>query len=119
MRLLIMTSVSFDTVIWPFITSWTRSFSQSFPLVRSSGLWPIRPSSAIRSRMERLSAATSGWGCGSALSFVSVAILGLLSISWADPRLRAGPPQQLLTLDHLLKKVVQFFIPDERTPKVG
>src|ERR1039457_2452725 len=99
MRLLIMASVSLDTVICPAITSCTRSFSQTFPLVRSSALWPIRPSSAMRSKRLRVSAAVStvGWDCVADLG--SAGMSALLFLNGVDTGFRAGLAQQFLVLD--------------------
>src|ERR1035441_2484722 len=100
MRLLIMASVSLDTVICPAITSCTRSFSQTFPLVRSSGLCPIRPSSAMRSKRPRVSAAVSTVGWDPVADLGSAGMLDLLLLSRADTGFCAGLAQQFLVLDH-------------------
>src|SRR6266849_1916074 len=118
MRLLIMTSVSFDTVIWPFITSCTRSLSQTFPLVRSSGLCPMRPSSAMRSRRLRGSAAVSTVGWVSVVGLGSACISGTLLLSSVDSGFRAGLAQHILILNHFLQEIVQLLVTDETAAEV-
>src|SRR6266567_196156 len=118
-RLLIINSVSFDTVIWPVMTSRTRSLSQSFPLVRSSGLCPTRPSSAMRSRRLRLSTAGSAAVCAAATGFSSAPILALLLLVRLNADLRAGLVQHFLVLDHLLQQTLQLFIADQTATQVG
>src|SRR5262249_3014259 len=108
MRLLIMASVSVDTVIWPLITSWTRSLSQSLPEVLSADLCPSRPSSTIRSSRLRLLTTVSamGWasaaGWGSFIGFGSAGISGLLLLGSSNAGFRACLLQQFLTLNHFL-----------------
>src|SRR5205085_6528029 len=118
MRVLIIASVSLDTTIWPVMTSCTRSLSHCFPFIRSSGLWPIRPSRAILSRMLPLSdtACVSDWACGAC--FGSVDILFLLLFRSADAGFGPGLTQQLLILDHLLQQVFEFVVSDETASQV-
>src|ERR1700722_1413944 len=119
MRLLIITSVSFDTVICPVITSCTRSFSQSFPAVRSSAVWPILPSTRIRSSRLTLSTVLSAAGWDSVIGLVSPGILALLPLARANAGFRAGLAQQLLVLNYFLQKALQLFIANETAAQVS
>src|SRR5205085_12145712 len=118
MRVLIIASVSLDTTIWPVMTSCTRSLSHCFPFIRSSGLWPIRPSRAILSRMLPLSdtACVSDWACGAC--FGSVDILFLLLFRSADAGFGAGLTQQLLILDHLLQQIFEFVVSNQTASQI-
>src|SRR5262245_49146383 len=99
------------------MTSCTRSLSQSFPLLRSSGLCPILPCSAILSRML--------WLCSTvcAAEFASDFISGLdmlllLLLANANTSFGAGLTQQILVLNHLLQEVVEFFVSNETATQV-
>src|ERR1700722_1067441 len=118
-RLLIITSVSFDTVIWPVITSCTRSLSQSFPAVRSSAVWPILPSTRIRSSRLTLSTVLSAAGWDSVIGLVSPGILALLPLVRANAGFRARLTQQLLVLNYFLQKRLQLLVAYETAPQVG
>src|SRR5215471_12396258 len=100
------------------MTSCTRSLSHSFPLLRSSGLWPMRPSSAIRSRRPRVSTAVSAVTCGSGAGWVSAAISVLLILGYGDARFGARLAKQFLILNHLLQQALQFFISDQAATDV-
>src|SRR5215470_2535820 len=99
------------------MTSWTRSLSQSFPVLRSSGLCPILPCSAILSRML--------WLCSTvcAAEFASDFISGLdmlllLLLANANTGLGTGLMQHLLVLNHLLQEIVQFLVTDETAAQI-
>src|SRR6266850_713326 len=100
------------------MTSVTRSLSHCFPFFRSSGLWPIRPSRAIFSRMLPPSDTACVSGCACGACFGSVDILFLLLFRSADAGFGAGLTQQLLILDHLLQQVFEFVVSNETASQV-
>src|ERR1700738_5344387 len=80
----------------------------------------MRPSSAMRSRILRLSRAVSDTAAWPSATWMgSAGMLALLLLVGSNTRFRAGLLQHLLVLNHFLQQVFELLIADQTAPQVG
>ena len=113
MRLLIIASVSLDTVIWPFMTSCTRSLSQT--LAAGSFFRALADAALLDNAIQDTAGFCCGFRCGLGLCglFGFGGHVSYPSPDRLDAGFRAGLLQHFLILDDFLQEVIQLLVTDQ------